>query len=150
MNWSILLPLGLGAVGILQGAINRQVANNVGVTHATLISNFVTLLISIAFYYMVKLSADNYPEYFQLKLPLTTYKWWYIIPPIFGFLIVTGMPLAIYKLGAVKVTVGLIAAQMVTSVMWDFFVDGIGLNMMKVAGIIFSFLSVALITLSKS
>jgi transporter family-2 protein len=63
---------------------------------------------------------------------------------------VAGMPFAFYKLGAVKVTVLLIAAQMVTSVIWDYIIDGIGLNLYKVIGIIFAILSVTMITLAKN
>jgi transporter family-2 protein len=84
-----------------------------------------------------------------MKAPITTYKWWYIFPPILGFLIIAGIPFAIAKLGAVKVTVGLIAAQMVTSIVWDMMVEDISLNIMKVIGIFFAFLSVTFITLSK-
>lgn len=149
MNWTILLPIGLGIVGILQGAINRQVSTYIGVAQATLITNVATVFICMAFYLFAKHYSASLPPLFQLKAPITTYKWWFIFPPIFGFLIVAGMPYAISELGAVKVTVGLIAAQMVTSVLWDIFVEDINLNFMKIAGIIFAFISVVFITLSK-
>jgi transporter family-2 protein len=149
MNWTILLPISLGVVGILQGAINRQISTYIGVAQATLITNFVTVFLCIFLYLFAKYYGETLPSIFQLKAPLLTYKWWFIIPPIFGVLIVAGMPYAIFKLGAVKVTVGLIAAQMVTSVCWDIFVEDISLNFMKIAGIIFAFISVAFITLAK-
>lgn len=149
MNWTILLPLIIGCVGILQGALNRQIATTIGVAQASLITNIGTVIICIFFYFMAKYFSDVFPELFQIKAPLTTYKWWYIFPPFFGFLIVAGIPFAIDKLGAVKVTVGLIAAQMVTSIIWDIMVADIGLNLMKVIGIVFAFLSVTFITLSK-
>jgi transporter family-2 protein len=149
MNWSILLPVGLGVVGILQGAINRQVSTHIGVAQATLITNLATVIICIGFYFFAKQYSQLIPAIFQVKAPFTTYKWWFIFPPIFGFLIVAGMPYAISELGAVKVTVGLIAAQMVTSVCWDIFVEGINLNPLKIAGIIFAFISVVFITLAK-
>ena len=149
MNWTILLPLFIGCFGILQGAINRQIATTIGVTQATLITNIGSVIICIAFYFFVKSFSYLFPDFFQMKAPLTTYKWWYIFPPILGFLIIAGIPFAIAKLGAVKVTVGLIAAQMVTSIVWDMMVEDISLNIMKVIGIFFAFLSVTFITLSK-
>jgi len=76
-----------------------------------------------------------------------TFKWWYIFPGIMGFMFVAGLPFAIYKVGAVKTTVGLIAAQMTTSVFWDFFVEGISVNLTKGLGIFFALLSVIMITL---
>ena len=101
------------------------------------------------FYFFVKFFSNLFPDFYQMKLPITTYKWWYILPPILGFFIIAGIPYAILKLGAVKVTVGLIAAQMVTSIVWDIMVEDVSLNMMKVVGIFFAFLSVTFITLSK-
>jgi transporter family-2 protein len=149
MNWTILLPLFIGCFGILQGAINRQIATTIGVTQATLITNIGSVIICIAFYFFVKSFSYLFPDFFQMKAPITNYKWWYIFPPILGFLIIAGIPFAIAKLGAVKVTVGLIAAQMVTSIVWDMMVEDISLNIMKVIGIFFAFLSVTFITLSK-
>lgn len=150
MNWSMLIPLLIGCAGILQGTLNRQVATHIGVAQATLITNAVTVLICICFYFLVKSSPALVPEFFQVKAPITTYKWWFIFPPIFGFCIIAGMPFAFAKLGAVKVTVLLIAAQMATSVVWDIFVEGIGINLMKLAGIIFALISVVFVTLAKN
>jgi transporter family-2 protein len=149
MNWTILLPLFIGCFGILQGAVNRQIATTIGVTQATLITNIGSALLCIFFYFITKSFSSLFPEFFHIKAPITTYKWWYIFPPIFGFVIVAGIPLAIAKLGAVKVTVGLIAAQMITSIVWDIMVEDISLNLMKSIGIFFAFLSVTFITLSK-
>lgn len=150
MNWSILIPLFLGSLGILQGTLNRQVANHIGVAQATLITNTVTMIICIGFYFLVKSTPGLVPDFFQVKAPIMTYKWWFIFPPIFGFCIIAGMPFAFAKLGAVKVTVLLIAAQMATSVIWDLFVEDIGINLMKFAGIVFALISVVLITLAKN
>ncbi len=149
MNWTILLPLIIGCCGILQGAFNRQIAAHIGVSQATLITNIGTFIIAIGFYFLVKSFSSIFPDFFHIKAPLTTYKWWYILPPILGFIIIAGIPFAIAKLGAVKVTVGLIAAQMITSIIWDILVEGINFNIMKFIGIIFAFLSVTFITLSK-
>lgn len=150
MNWSMLIPLFIGCAGILQGTMNRQVAMHIGVAQATLITNAVTVLICIAFYILVKSQPELVPEFFQVKAPLSTYKWWFIFPPIFGFCIIAGMPFAFAKLGAVKVTVLLIAAQMATSVIWDFLIEGIALNTLKIAGVICALVSVTLITIAKN
>lgn len=149
MNATIFLPLIIGCLGILQGAMNRLVSNHIGVSQASLITNIGSMIICIAFYYVVKANEQMFPVLYQIKAPLSTYKWWFIFPALFGFLIVAGIPFAIAKLGAVKVTVGLIAAQMVTSVVWDIFVEDISLNLLKMIGIFFAFLSVTFITLSK-
>ncbi len=146
---SMLIPFSIGAFGLLQGALNRQVATYVGVTHATLITNLGTVLLCIAFYFTVKAFPMLLPPMFQLRAPLTAYKWWYVFPPLFGFFVISTIPYAIANFGAVKVTVGLIAAQMIVSVLWDLFVEGIGLNSFKLVGITFAILSVIFTSIAK-
>lgn len=149
MNWKFLIPLFLGTIGILQGAINRQVSTYIGVAQTTFISNALALILCFLFYIYVKANPQLFPAFIQVKEPLTTFKWWFLFPPLFGFFIVAGMPIAISELGAVKVTVGLIAAQMLTSVVWDLSVESIPLNLYKVIGIVFAILSVTFIQLGK-
>jgi transporter family-2 protein len=148
-SWTLLFPFFLGCIGILQGAINRQIANTIGVTQATLIGNIGTIILCLVFYFAVKSYSSLFPDFFHIRAPFATYKWWFVFPALFGFLIVAGMPFAIAKLGAVKVTVGLISAQMITSVLWDILVEGLSLNVMTLIGIVFAFLSVTFITLAK-
>ena len=66
MNWSMLIPIVIGCVGILQGTINRQVANHIGVAQATLLSNVLTVVICIGFYFLVKTSPSLVPDFFHI------------------------------------------------------------------------------------
>ena len=147
---SLLVPFTLGVIGILQGGLNRQISNSIGVAQATLISNVVTVLICIGFYFLVKSFPQLMPEFFRVKAPITTYQWWYIFPAIFGFMIVAGLPYAIAEIGAVRVIILLVAAQMLTGVAWDFWVENIHLTPQKFLGMIAAMISVLLITLDKS
>lgn len=144
-NIAIIVPLFIGCIGILQGALNRLMTNDIGLTWMALLGNAVTLLVCIGFYFFVKANPELFPDFVRLKE--FQFKWWYIIPGIFGFLFVVGLPLGIYEVGAVKTTVGLIAAQMVTSVLWDVFIENIPLTMTKGFGILMAIGSVILITL---
>ena len=148
--FSLLIPFTLGVIGILQGGLNRQISNSIGVAQATLISNIVTVIICVAFYFLVKSAPHLFPEFFRIKAPILTYQWWYIFPAIFGFMIVAGLPFAISEIGAVRVTILLIAAQMLTGVMWDFFIEDITLSPTKVLGMLLALASVLLITLDKT
>lgn len=149
MNLTILIPIVLGCLGILQGTINKEVSQYVGVSQAILFTNVGSIFFCTAFYFFVKHYAQHVPEMFHIKAPLTYFRWWFIFPALMGFLIVGGMPFAISELGAVKVTVGLIAAQMLTSVVWDIWIENIELNVMKVFGIFFALLSVIFVTMAK-
>ena len=148
-NLYLLIPLMLGTVGILQGGFNRNISNDIGVAQAVFFGCIVTLVIASGFYFVVRLYPQYFPAFFQAKASIGTFKLWYIIPGIFGFFILTGFPMAISKLGAVKLLVGLVAAQMIASVLWDIFVEKIPMNTLKVAGMFFAAISVACISLSK-
>ena len=145
MNLALLVPLALGTIGILQGTLNKQISQSIGVAQATMLGSIITLIASIILFALVKTYPQAFPDFFHVKLPLSTFKWWYIFPGLFGVFIVAGLPYAFASLGAVKVTVGLIAAQMITSSVWDLFVDHLPITWNKAVGMVFAFLSVILI-----
>lgn len=148
-NFYLVIPLMLGAIGILQGGFNRTISDDVGVAQAVFYGCIVTLIIASGFYFVVRLYPQYFPAFFQAKASLGSFKLWYMIPGILGFLFLAGFPIAISKLGAVKLLVGLVAAQMVASVFWDVFVEKIPMNTLKVAGMFFAAISVTCISLSK-
>ncbi len=149
-----LIPVIIGASTILQGSLNRQIASSVGILQATLISNTITTLFCGLAFYLVQVNPNLAPQFFKSTDSQTTFistfKWWYLLPSLFGFLIINGMPFAFSKLGAVKVTVLLVAAQMITSLLWDYYVDHLTINLYKVCGLFFAFLSVVFISLAKN
>jgi transporter family-2 protein len=149
MSFAIIIPFALGIVGILQGFLNKQMSMSIGVAHATLITCVITVMISAPFYFVVKYYPQYFPDFFHVKQNLTFFKGWYWIPGTFGFFIVAGLPFAFAKFGAVKVTVLLIAAQMMASVAWDVLIEKIPVVTQKVIGMILAFASVLLITLAK-
>jgi len=143
MNLTYILPLLVGMAGILQGGINRNMSETLGLAHALMLGNFLVLLYTALLYFGVLKSPDFFPEFFRVKTHLLTFKWWYVIPSVCGFIIVLGIPLGISQLGAVKVTVLIVAAQMLTSIVWDIFVEKLPVNTMKGAGMLLSLISVA-------
>lgn len=143
MNWTFLIPIAVGISGILQGGFNRNMSNQLGLAQALLLGNILVLLYSIILYFAVAKFPESLPEMFRLRAPLTSFKWWYIFPSLFGFIIISGIPLGISKIGAVKVTVLIVVAQMITSILWDIFVDHLPINAMKGLGLLFSLVAVA-------
>ena len=145
MNTAILIPLLLGSIAILQGALNKEIMQDIGLTWMAFLGCLVTMIICFLYLLVAKTFPENVPA--LIKAESFSFKPWYIIPGIFGFLFVILMPIAIIKVGAIKTSVGLIAAQMVTSVFWDKFVEGYSISMNKVLGVLFALVSVAFITL---
>ncbi|MCF8059353.1 MAG: DMT family transporter [Bacteriovoracaceae bacterium] len=143
MNWTFLIPIAVGVSGILQGGFNRNMSAPLGLAHSLLIGNVLVLIYSIVFYFGVLKYPEAFPDFFRARAPLSSFKWWYIIPSICGFIIISGIPFGISKIGAVKVTVLIVVAQMITSIIWDITVDKVPVNTMKALGLFFSIIAVA-------
>lgn len=146
----IIAAILVGIVGVIQGAFNKNISIELGVAHTAFIGSIVTFLAAAVFFLCVKASPDTFAEFFRVKAPLTHYKWWFPIPAICGFIFIAALPFAFAGLGAVKASVILIGAQMITSVAWDYFVDGIEINPMKLGGILLAFCSVLMISFAKN
>jgi transporter family-2 protein len=85
------------------------------------------------------------PEFFRNKSGFSVFKPWFLVPGVLGFFIVTGIPLAISRLGAFKGFLGIIAAQLVGGLLWDFIVDGSSVSSTKITGAILAITGAALV-----
>lgn len=134
-----LLPIALGFAVVLQGGLNRQIARDWGMGGAAVFNACVLFVFAWTICMIV---ADLKP-----KFAVQAFRWWFILPGILGFCLVAGIPIAIAKLGAVRVFIGLIAAQLIGSMLWDIFMESIPVSWPRVAGIALAFLGVVISSL---
>ena len=132
MSTGVIISLFLGLAAVLQGGLNRAASENWGLALTILVNNIVIAVMSLAFYFWVKGNPAIFPEFLHLKSGLLSIKWWYILPSFFGFAIVAGIPFAIYKIGALKFSLWFVAAQMIISILWDFFYDGVPITASRI------------------
>ena len=118
MNLAILLPLFIGAVAVLQATLNRQIAERWGMASAVLLNTSIAGVCSIALLGYC-LSAGARTGLLRVTFDPASFRWWWLLPGVFGFSIVVGLPWAIGKAGALVTFVALVAAQMLTSALWD-------------------------------
>lgn len=145
MGW-ILLPIGLGACAVLQGALNRKIADAWGLVPAVLFNTFVFLIAALGLWLAVRFAPERFPAFFRGRFDAGSIAWWYVLPGLFGFALVAGLPWAIAKVGAAEAFVGLVAAQMVVSVLWDAKVEGIPLGTPRVLGAVLAVVAAFLVT----
>lgn len=150
MNFLFLfIPVLLGVIGLLQGGLNKEIGQIIGVAQATLVGMIITLIIAIIFFYVVKMFPNSVAPIYHIKAPFLTWRWYFIIPGILGFLIVSLLPWAFFELGAVKTTILIVAAQMIFSVYWDLSIEKLPINSYKIIGMIFVFIGTVFIVLRK-
>lgn len=139
------LTLVLGAVAVLQGVLNRKVAMHWGLAPTVLLNNSVIFVLGLCLYFVVKFFPMAFPEIFRDKASFTQFSWYYLLPGFFGLLFVTGIPFAISRLGALNVFVGLVCTQIVVSLIWDVWVDGVVISWTRMMSAALAVLSVILL-----
>jgi uncharacterized membrane protein YdcZ (DUF606 family) len=73
---------------------------------------------------------------------------WILLPGIFGFCLVVGLPLALAQLGAMRVFVVVVASQMAVSGVWDAWVEGIPPSPLRVLGAALALIGAVLVNLA--
>lgn len=129
-----LIPIFLGLAAVLQAGINRQIVPQWSLTGAVLMNVLVLCVTVLAVYGIMRLLPIKIPELFRLQAPTGAFAWWWVLPGILGYLIISGMPFAVMHLGAARVFVAVITAQMISSLLWDYYIEGITATPQRLVG----------------
>lgn len=143
MLW-ILVAMVLGVASVGQGVVNRQIASGWGIATATLLNTVILLFLAVTFYGISRYVPHALPELLRERFGDRTPLWWYLLPGVCGFVIVAGLPLAIEKVGALRVFLGFVAAQIVVSLVWDATMERMPVNFTRVAGAVVAWIGVLL------
>lgn len=149
MSLYLLIPLFIGAVAVLQGTLNREMANIMGLGSAILVNSILVLFLGGGIYALARFRPEWVPELFRGELVWDKMTWWMVLPAIFGFCIIAGIPWAMSKLGASKVVVAMVVAQIVVSMLWDLLVDHKPLGWMRVVGGLLAIAGVVLVSMDR-
>ncbi len=146
MNGYLLIPLAVGAMTVLQGTLNRQMSESMGLGSAIFLNSVVVVALVPAFYALVRAQPSWLPAIFAGSPDLSRVAWWMIVPGIFGFCIIAGIPWAISRVGAARVFVGIVVAQLVVSLLWDALVAGQPVTLARGGGAALAVIGVILAT----
>lgn len=124
MGLIVFLPFLVGALAVLQGNLNRLVAAKHGLAWAMALNTVVFTLACGVLIAAVRLVPSAFPAGFAWRPEGYRFAVWHLLPGLCGFALVAGIPFAIAHLGAVRVFVGVVVAQVVASVVWEAFIDG--------------------------
>jgi uncharacterized membrane protein YdcZ (DUF606 family) len=135
MIYLFLFPLLIGAFGVLQNTVNKKVGDVIGLPSALVINNLVLLGCSLLLFFALRLAPEgSLPELFRQKGNFTDYGWKTLLPGLFGFFIITTAPWAIDRAGAARVFIGIIVAQVLVSLLWDYYAESIPVSPTRLAG----------------
>jgi uncharacterized membrane protein YdcZ (DUF606 family) len=135
MLYALLIPFLIGAFSVWQNTYNRRIAGDMGLPLALVVNNVILLALGLLLYFLVRLYGENsLPEIFQQKGGLAAFTWKCFLPGIFGFFIIAAAPVAIAKVGASRVFIGIIAAQIVFSLLWDSVAESVPVTPLRMLG----------------
>jgi bacterial/archaeal transporter family-2 protein len=141
----VALAVVLGVAAVVQAAINRQIALRWGLAPAATLNTGIATVVA-AIFLGLAVTSGRASFTIQSSVRLADFRWYWVLPGIFGFLLVAGIPWAVHHVGALRVFVGLVAAQMVASVALDHFAEGIPVTMTRGAGALLAVASVLLVS----
>lgn len=145
MRWMVLLPGLLGLAAVLQAGLNRQIMGSWGLAQAALLNTLVLLAAVGLLLLVAKLRPGALPDLFQARGGWGEARWWWLLPGLCGFALVTCIPFAIPKLGAFPVFLGILAGQLIASLAWDAAMEGRPLTVSRVCGALLAVAAAALV-----
>ena len=134
MNFYFLLPIAIGISIVLQGSFNRDMAVNFGLATTVLLNAAVFFFASVAFYAWVRLAPQYFPVFIQTRTTDTPFHWLYLLPGLFGLVIVVGVPWSLERIGPSNTFLFLIITQIVLSVAMEAYDLQASPAIMKLAG----------------
>ncbi len=123
-----------GLAVVAQAGLNRRFAGQWGLMSAVLVNMVVATAATFAVYLAVRAMPGLWPEAAEGQGRLGGFTPWHLLPGLCGVVIVLGMPLAMSRLGAVQSVLLLMAAQLITSLLWDALVEGRPATLPRVLG----------------
>lgn len=150
MHWFLMIPLCVGTMTVLQGVLNRQMGLLMGLSSAVLLNSFVVLGLAFALHFVARQMPGVLPAMFEGECDMSKFTWWMLAPGAFGFCIIAGIPWAISKLGAAKVFVAMVVAQIVVSIAWDVMFEKKPLSMWRLSGAAMAVIGVVLVSVDRS
>ncbi|MCP3104661.1 DMT family transporter [Myxococcus sp. K15C18031901] len=143
MRFVSLVPLLCGLAVVAQGGLNRRFAGQWGLLGAVLLNMVVATVATFGVYALVRSVPALWPDAgAEGRFP--GFTMWHLLPGLCGVVIVLGMPWAIGRMGAVQSVLLLMAAQLVTSLVWDAMVEGRPATVARVVGSAVAFTGAAI------
>lgn len=142
-----LVPYVVGALAVLQGNLNRAVAQQHGLALAMAINTAVFAVATVALVGLVRARPEWFPASFALRLEGYRFLPWHLVPGLCGLSLVAGIPWAMSSLGPVRVFVGVVVAQVAASVLWEAVIEGHPPTPVRLVGVALALVGVVLASL---
>lgn len=131
---AILLAALAGLCGVLQGGINRHIAQQWGFSSALLFNGVVFLIFNLFLFAFVYFKPGLVSETYRLQGEWGDVRWWWMFPGLFGLILVGSIATSINQIGALQAFVFCVGAQLIASNLWDYIIEGKDLSLSRLGG----------------
>jgi bacterial/archaeal transporter family-2 protein len=107
----------------------------------------VLLVVAIVFFLYARIARLEVGDWLSGSGGPGDFQLWWIIPGLCGLTLVAGLPWAVERIGALQTFVVLVAAQILFSIVWDQFAEGIAVTTPRVIGAALAIAGAAVTTL---
>lgn len=130
-NIFILIPIILGVTTIFQTQIVKRMSETYSLFQAAFINNLTGLILIGLIYYF---SND------KKEFAISQFQPFFLFAGLFGVFFVLGAPFAVSKIGPARFFIILVAAQIISSLIWQYYSDPVDISVKKIAAATLVFL----------
>lgn len=145
MLFYFLAPIAIGFMSVLQNTLNKQVGQQYGLAAVLVVNAIMILLAAGALFLAVTYLPGRFGTFLAGSGVNFEFKWWYVIPGLFGFSVIFGLPYCMNQIGALAVFISFVTAQVVASMLWDSLIDGMPITATKMTGAVIALIGVILV-----
>jgi|GEM_PF-3274278 len=129
-----LIPVLVGVAIVIQNGLNLKFGNRYDLASALFLNCIITVLMAFVLFIIGYLKPQWMPAFLRPHTLTPTLSWWMFIPGLCGFVIISSMPIAFEKMGALKSLALLIAVQLAAGIVWDFAISRIPISIFRILG----------------
>jgi transporter family-2 protein len=130
----LMIPTFIGFMSVVQNALNRQVGLQTGLATAVFINACIVFVSGLLLILAIRFFPERFGQFVGGPSEPIVFKWWYLVPGIFGFCVIFGLPYAMTKLGALNVFICFVSAQVLGSMVWEALIDRAAPSGLRVFG----------------
>jgi len=134
MALAVVMSIVAGVFGVLQAGMNKGIADHVGFTSSLLMNGLFFLGFNTLFFVFMLWQPKALPSEFSVQWTMSAFRWWWVVPGLLGFALVMGLAVSVGRIGSVQTFVICIAAQIVTSVVYDIVQGEASVSTMRLVG----------------
>ncbi|MBH1988828.1 MAG: DMT family transporter [Myxococcaceae bacterium] len=145
MIFYLIAPVFIGFMSVLQIGLNKQLGQQYGLSLVLGINALMILLTSGLLFFATLFFASRFGPFLAGDGSTVSFKLWHLLPGLFGFSVIFGLPYCMNHVGALPVFIIFVTAQTIASMLWDLGVEKMPFVATKLLGAIIALIGVFLV-----